>query len=163
MLLESLGFGVAVAFILLGIVGTIIPIIPGTLLIWLTVVVYAWVTDFAAISIPLIVFFTLVALVTGTVDLWLPLFGAKRTGASPKAILLGVVGGIIGTFMLPLLGTIIGYAVGILLGEYLIQRDMNAALRASIGSLAGWGIATAIQLGGGILLLVIFVVSVLSA
>lgn len=162
-LLQSLGFGLAVAFMLVGVAGIIIPIIPGTLLVWVTAVIYAWATDFEIITWPLVVLFTLISLVTGLADIWLPLLGAQKTGASKRAMFLGVVGGIIGTFILPLIGTIIGYGLGILLGEYQKVRDLKLAWRASIGGMAGWGVATIVQLGGALFMLVVFVVRVLSA
>lgn len=162
-LLNSLGFGLAVAFMLIGALGVIIPIVPGTLLTWIAVLAYAWVTDFAIITPGMFAILTVIALVTGTADLWLPLLGAKKTGASRRAIALGVVGGIAGTFVIPLLGTVIGYAVGVLLGEYLKHRDLPLAWRASLGGVAGWGVATAVQLGGALLMTLMFVLRVLFA
>lgn len=161
MFLEALSFGIAVAFILLGIAGIIVPILPGTILVWLTVLVYAWATSFATLTPTIFVLITLVALVTGSANLWLPLLGAQRSGAAKRALFLGLVGAIIGTFIVPLVGTIIGYALGILLGEFLKHQDLNLALRASLGGLAGWGVATMVELGGALLILVIFVTAVL--
>lgn len=161
MFLEALSFGIAVAFILLGIAGIIVPILPGTILVWLTVLVYAWATSFATLTPTIFVLITLVALVTGSANLWLPLLGAQRSGAAKRALFLGLVGAIIGTFIVPLVGTIIGYALGILLGEFLKHQDLNLALRASLGGLAGWGVATVVELGGALLILVIFVTAVL--
>lgn len=163
--LQSFSFGVAVLFILLGIAGVLIPIVPGTLLIWLTIVVYTIVeriNGFAAVDWVSFIAITLVALVTGLAEFWLPLLGAKVRGSSRRAILYGVVGGIIGTIALPLLGTIIGYALGVLLGEYHKLRDWDRALRASLNAVASWGVATAMQLGGGLLILLIFVWQVLA-
>lgn len=162
--LQSFSFGLAVFFILLGIAGVLIPIVPGTLLIWLTVVVYAIVerlNGFAAIDWLTFTALTLVALVTGLAEFWLPLLGAKVRGSSRRAILFGVAGGIIGTFAFPLLGTIVGYALGVLLGEYHKLRDWGQALRASLNAVASWGVATALELGGGLLILFIFIWQVL--
>ena len=93
----------------------------------------------------------------------MPLLGAKTVGASLRAMVYGTIGAIIGTFIAPLLGTLIGYAGGILLGEYQVRGDWQEALKASLGGLAGWGLATAVQLGGGILILIIFAISALTA
>lgn len=165
LILQSILFGVGVAFLLIGLAGVLIPLLPGTLLIWITVVVYAIaerLNGFAAIDIATFAVITIIALVTGLADLWLPLLGAKVTGSSPRSLIYGVLGGIIGTFILPLLGSIIGYVAGILIGEYRRYGDWDKALRAGWGGLAGWGIATAIQLGGGLIILIIFVWQVLS-
>lgn len=164
-LIQSITFGVAVLFILVGVVGTIIPLLPGTLLIWLTILFYTIAeraSGFAAIDPLTFIVLTIIALVTGLADVWLPLVGAQKRGASRRSMMLGIVGSLIGTILLPLLGTIIGYVVGVLLGEYHKFRDWDRAVRAGLGGLAGWGIGTAIQLGGGLLMFLIFVWQVLA-
>lgn len=169
MILQAIGFGLAVAFIILGIIGVVVPVLPGMLLIWLTVLVYAWATDFTSIGYLALFLVTIIALVTGTADFWLPLLGAKKTGASFRSLLFGVIGAIVGTIIAAptvvatLLGTIIGYALGIIFGEYLKTKDWRLALKSSLGGLAGWGVATIIQAVAGIVILAIFVINVLIA
>jgi len=163
LLLDSITFGLVVAFIVFGLIGIVIPLIPGTLLIWLAVLIYVLVNGVSSIGIASFVIISIIALFSGTADLWMPLLGAKTGGASRRSLFLGVIGGLIGTLVAPLIGTILGYAAGILLGEYQKRGDLNEALRASAGGMAGWGLATAIQLGGGLLMLLIFVWQALSA
>jgi hypothetical protein len=56
----------------------------------------------------------------------------------------------------------LGYAAGLLLGQYHKHKDWNAAVRASLGGIAGWGVATVFQFGGSVLILVLFVWQVLA-
>lgn len=147
---------------LVGLVGIIVPVIPGTLLIWVAALVFGLTTDFAAFGPWAFTAVTIVALITGTADFWLPMLGAKRTGAPKRALLLGFLGGILGTFITPIIGTIVGYAVGIILGSWHKLRDWDAALRTSIGGLAGWGLATLVQLIGAVLMIGIFINSILT-
>lgn len=170
-LLEALAFGIAVALIVVGLVGTIIPILPGMFLIWLTVLAYAVVERFQAIDVFTFIILTLVALIAGTADLWLSALGAKTGGASRRAIFLGFIGSIIGLFLgtlipIPifgnLIGSVLGYAAGLLLGQYHKYQDWNTAIRASLGGVAGWGVATVVQFAGGILILILFVWQVLT-
>ena len=158
---DALAFGIAVVFILIGAVGIVVPILPGMLLVWLSVLAYAWVTDFGVITPWIFAFLTIVALVTGLSNIWLPFLGARKTGASKRAIFLGFVGALIGTFVMPLIGTIIGYAVGIIIGELIKHRDLELAIKSSIGGVAGWGIATIIELAGALTILLVFVLVVL--
>jgi uncharacterized protein YqgC (DUF456 family) len=160
---SALGFGLAVAFIFVGMAGIVVPILPGMLLVWLSVVVYAWRTGFEVVGWPSLVFITIVALITGLSNIWLPLLGAQKTGAAKRALFLGVIGAIVGTFVIPipLLGTVIGYAIGVFLGEYMKLRDWRLALRASLGGVAGWGVSMIVEMVGALLILVIFVVQVL--
>ena len=71
-------------------------------------------------------------------------------------MLIGMVGALVGSFILPIIGTIAGYIGGLLLGEYWQHGDWEIAKKAGIGGLAGWGIATIIQFIGGIFIFVIF-------
>ncbi len=162
LLLDSLTFGLAIAFIVIGLIGTVVPVLPGTLLVWITIVVYAAVTGMTSVGWGTLVFVTLIALVTGTADFWLPLLGARKTGAGGWSIVLGAVGGIIGTFILPLIGTIIGYGLGIVLGEVLRHRDLRLGLKAGLGGMAGWGVATAVQFAGAALMGIVFLWQALS-
>lgn len=165
LLLQSIIFGLAVAFMLVGLVGVIVPLLPGSLLLWLTVAVYAVaerLNGFSAIDPVTFIVITLIALVTGLSDIWLPMLGARVTGSSWRSLIYGSVGAIIGTFIVPLLGSIIGYVVGLLVGEYRRYGDWDKAVRSAIGGAAGWGIATAIQLGGGFIILILFVWQVLA-
>jgi uncharacterized protein YqgC (DUF456 family) len=163
LLFESITFGLVVAFIVLGLIGIVVPLIPGTLLIWLAVLVYVLANGITAVGWPSFIIITLIAITTGTADIWMSLLGAKTGGASRRAMLLGFVGAIVGSFIFPLLGTVIGYGAGILLGEYQKAGDWEAAWKASIGGLAGWGVATGVQLGGGLLMLIIFIWQALTA
>jgi uncharacterized protein YqgC (DUF456 family) len=159
----AIGFGLAVAFIFVGIIGIIVPILPGMLLVWLSVVVYAWRTEFEVIGWPSLVIITIIALAAGLSQIWLPLVGAQKQGAAKRALFLGVIGAILGTFIipLPLLGTVIGYALGVFLGEYIKVKDWNLALKASLGGVAGWGVSTVIELSAALLILALFVIQVL--
>lgn len=169
-LLEALAFGIAVAFILIGLAGIVVPILPGILLIWLTVLAYAIVDGFEAIGWVAFIVVTLLAIVVGTADIWMSLLGAKKSGAARRAMFFGMIGGIIGFFLfgslLPIIGNLIGgilgYAIGVFLGQYHKYRDWTLARKASFGGVVGWGVATMLQLAGGLLILLIFVWQVLS-
>ncbi len=154
---------IAIFMFLVGIVGIIVPLLPGILLIWGGVLFYAvTVDDFTAISPWMFALITIIGILAGTADLWLSLLGAKTTGASWKTLVLGVVGAIAATFLvpIPLVGTVLGYAAGILLGEYLRLRDWRAAIRASVGGVVGWGVGTGLQLAGGLAMIALFIIAV---
>ncbi len=155
-LFDILGMGVIWLLMVIGIFGIIVPLLPGILLIWLGVLAYVLINGFELVSIPYFVLITLIALVAGTADLWLPLLGAKSTGVSWKTLGLGVVGAIIGTILLPIVGTIVGYALGILLGEYIRLGEWRPAVKSSVVGMVSWGVGTILQLAGGILIIFLF-------
>lgn len=158
---ELQGLGTLLVFIVLflGLVGTFVPILPGALLIWLGVLFYAAVVvGFSVFSPWVFIFITLIALVSATAELWLPVLGASSTGASGRDIMVGFLGAIAGTFLIPLpvLGTIIGYAAGLLLSGYIRVRDWRKTIKATFGGVVGWGISSAVELAGGIAMIVLF-------
>lgn len=152
---------------LIGIIGTIVPLIPGTVITGTAAFLYAWWGNFQTIPLNIAFGIFFLTLITGTADLWMPLLGARAGGASPQTILYGLVGTVIGFIVgsiIPLIGNLIGgvagYVGGILYAEYLKYEDWNRALKAGLGGLAGWGLATAVQLGGAILITIIFLTQV---
>ena len=155
-LFEAVSVGFVIFLLLLSLIGTIIPIIPGVLLMWVIVFIYTWVDGFTAVSTASFIIISLIALITGTSDIWLTLFGAKKGGASVKSMLIGTVGAVVGSFIFPIIGTIAGYIAGLLLGEYWQHGDWEIAKKAGIGGLTGWGVATIIQFIGGLFIFVIF-------
>ncbi|MBX3055629.1 MAG: DUF456 domain-containing protein [Anaerolineae bacterium] len=154
----------AVYFLMLvGLVGIIVPLLPGIFLIWAGVAVYVWRTGFEVISVPHFVLISLLVLVAGTSDIWLPYFGAKKSGAAKRSYLLSTVGAIIGSFLLPVIGTIIGFVLGLFLGEYWKHQNANTAVQVSWGGLKGYGIATLIQFVVGFIIIVLFTWQVISS
>lgn len=163
MFVDYLVFGLVIFFILVGLVGVIVPVLPGVLLIWLAVLVYGFYDGFAQLTPALFAFISLIALITGTADIWMSLLGAKTGGASRRSMLYGVAGALLGfalgTLVVvgSLVGALAGYMGGILWSEYRKHQDWSLAWKAALGGLAGWGVATAVQLGGGLFILLLFV------
>lgn len=155
-LLNIFLFLLALLIIFIGLVGIVIPILPGLLLIWGVILGYGLYTDFATIGTAGFVVITLIAIFAGTADFWLPLLGAKNSGAQGRTLILGAVGAIIGTFLFPLFGTLIGYMAGVLFAEYQKFNDWDQAWRVGKGVLAGQAVAIGIQFVGAFLMLTIF-------
>ena len=104
----------AVALIVIGVAGTILPAIPGVTLVFLGMLLAAWIDDFARIPVWLVVVFALLTALTWVVDYLAAAAGAKRAGASRLAVigaLIGTVAGIftgfVGLLFMPLVGAAI--------------------------------------------------------
>jgi uncharacterized protein len=124
----------ALAMMAAGVVGTVLPAIPGPTLVFAGIALAAWIDDFTRISVWIVVAVGILAAITWVIDLVASVAGAKRVGASPWAIagaaigtVTGVFAGFVGLLFLPLVGAAIG--------EYLAKRD---ALRAGKVGLATW-------------------------
>lgn len=154
---EWIGVGILLIFMAIGFIGAFIPILPGALLVWLAVLVYAVMTGFTVIEPGLFITITFIALIAGTANIWLALLGAKAGGAAPRSMAYGIGGIIIGFLIFNLLGAVVGYAVGILASEYREHRQWRLALRAGLAGVAGWGISTLVEAGGALIIIVIFI------
>ncbi len=161
--MEALGESLVLLIVLIafgiGLLGSFLPIVPGTLLVWGGVVFYAWPYDrFQSFSPWVFALITLIGIVAGTADIWLPLLGAKSTGASWRTLAVGLIGGVLGTFLLPLpiFGTVVGYGAGVLLAEYLRWRAWRPALRATLGGVVGWGVSAAVEFIGALIMILLF-------
>jgi uncharacterized protein YqgC (DUF456 family) len=158
----DLGYTVSVGFVIIafivGLLGTLLPIIPGLIIIWLASLYYAAVVlGFDVFSPWVFALLTLVALAAGTSNLWLAALGAKTTGASWRTLVIGFIGAIAGTFLvpIPLVGTIVGYAAGLILSEYVRLGQLRPAFRAALGGVVGWGVSTAVEFAGAIIMILL--------
>ena len=156
----TIGTGVVILAFVVGLLGIILPIIPGLIIIWLASLYYAAVVvGFDVFSPWIFALITLIGLVAGTSTIWLSALGAKTTGATWRTLIVGFIGAIAGTFLLPipLLGTIVGYAAGLILSEYVRQGALRPALKAAFGGMVGWGVSTLFEFAGAIMMILLVV------
>jgi uncharacterized protein YqgC (DUF456 family) len=122
--------------ILLGLAGTVLPLLPGTLLVWAGLLLGAWIDDFTRVSVGAVLFITLLAALAWALDFVAGLMGAKRAGASRLALLGAAVGTVAGIFM-GLVGVLFMPLVGAAIGEYWAQRDQQRAAKVAIATWFG--------------------------
>ena len=162
--MPELPFWIALAAMLIGLAGTILPAVPGIGLIWGAALVYAIVERFATIDPLTFAVLTLLAAVGIGSDLLLSHAGSKLAGASWRAIVTGLVLGAV-AFVLALIfggigalpAAIIGTVTGIVLVEFRRQRSWREALKAGGGWLVGCLASRAVQFVIGLLMIAIFV------
>jgi uncharacterized protein len=151
--LEVSIFGLTIFFMLVGMVGLIVPIYPGLVVMWLATLGYGIVTGFATRGILLFGLITVLMIAGSLVDNLLMGSAARKGGASWKSILAGFLAGIIGTLALPPIGGILAAPCVILILEFLRSRDWKKAWLATRGLAIGWGISYFIRLGIGVFIL----------
>jgi uncharacterized protein len=159
----SLVFGVAYLLMVLGLAGSVIPLLPGPILIWLGALVWAWGDGFQRVGWPTLLVLGVVTLVAWTSDLFLSTVVSRRAGASWKAIGGSILGGLVGGILLsgvPILGTVVGALLGAVAGmwgvEYSVRRDGKAALAAVRAYISGFAVAALVEMTLAFLMLGIF-------
>jgi len=143
--LTPLVMGLAYALMLLGLIGAILPVLPGSLLIWVGVLVWAWADGFSRIGWPTLLALGGIVLLTWVNDRLLSALATRKAGASWKTIAAALVGGLIGGLVLtgvaPVVGTLAGAALGafagIVLAEMAQQRPLRQALHFGVGYCLG--------------------------
>jgi uncharacterized protein YqgC (DUF456 family) len=138
----TLFWALAILLVLLGLAGTILPALPGAPLVFLGLLLAAWIDHFQKVGWITLALLFLLVLLTFAIELGAAGFGAKRTGASKMAVFGAAVGTIVGLF-LGLPGLVLGPFVGAALGEYLSRRDLRQAGRVGIGTWIGMILGTA--------------------
>ena len=161
-------FGIAIFLMLVGLLGVVLPIIPGTGFMWIVVLVYAIIERFATIDVFSFIVLTILGLGGATADVWMSQLGAKVGGASIWSVFYSLVGTLVGGLVGMLFagigaipGMLIGSVVGILVNEYQQRGEWKEAWKATLGLVAGFTLSSLVQLIIGILMIVIFVWQVL--
>lgn len=147
---------VASVLVLAGLMGLVLPVIPGAPLIFAGLLLAAWAEDFAYVGVWTIVTLATMTLIILGVDLWATMFGAKKFGASKRSMLGAVIGAVIGIF-LGLPGVIFGPFIGAVAGEILAQKSLGQATRAGVGATIGLVLGAAIKLALAIAMIGLFV------
>jgi uncharacterized protein YqgC (DUF456 family) len=97
------------------------------------------------------------------IDMFSGVVGAKWGGAHWSSLLSGIIGLVVGTFIIPIpiLGSLIGLFLGVLISEWYITRDMRKAQKAALGSLAGSAVGITANVIAAILFVSLFLFFVL--
>jgi uncharacterized protein YqgC (DUF456 family) len=149
---------VAVA-IAIGLVGVLVPLLPGTLLVYAAIAVWA----FAEQNTVGWVVLGVVTAVLGASLLIKYLWPVKRMRAadvSPATLAAGAVAGVIGFFVIPVLGLLIGFVLGVYLAELAHRRDQRRAWASTVHAVKGAALSVGVELAGGLLATAAWVVGV---
>ncbi len=138
----------AAVFVTAGVAGLVLPVIPGPPMILAGLVMAAWAEGFAHVGGFTITLLALMALVAAAVDFLAGAFGAKRFGASGRAM-IGAVAGVFAGLFFGLPGILLGPFVGAVIGELSVRMDLQSASLAGIGVWLGLvvGAVTKVAIG----------------
>jgi uncharacterized protein YqgC (DUF456 family) len=135
----------AVALIVLGIAGTILPALPGVTLVFGGILLAAWIDHFARIPGWLVAVFAVLTVVAWGIDYFAAVAGAKKAGASRLAVVGAAVGTLAGIFS-GLWGLLFMPLAGAAIGEFIAQRDVRRAGEVGLFTWIGMLIGTAVKL-----------------
>jgi len=145
----------AVLLIVTGLAGLVLPALPGAPLLFLGLAAAAWAEQFAYVGWGTLSLLAAMALLTYAVDFVAGAFGARRYGASGRAMTGAALGTLLGLFFgLP--GVIVGPFLGAVTGELTVRNDLRAAGKAGIGATLGLALGAAAKIALAFMMLGIF-------
>lgn len=145
----------AIILMILGIIGCLVPVLPGPPLSYLGLVLLHF-SKFADFSSAILITMASIAVVVSILDYIVPVWGTKKFGGSKYGTRGATVGLIIGLFLGPL-GIIIGPFIGAFVGELIFKDDMKYALKAGFGSLLGFLTGIGLKLAASFIMTFYFV------
>lgn len=153
----------AVALVLMGgaVLLSIVPFLPGPLLVWAIGVIFAVLDGFDRVTYLSVALMTLVMVAGSTTEFWTPALGFKSEGGSCLATVGSIAGGIIGTVLIPIpfLGTLAGMVLGALLFEFMRIGQWREAIDAGRLALKFYLIGAIFEVAASLLILAIFAAS----
>lgn len=145
----------AASLILTGLAGIALPLLPGAPLLFLGLLVGAWADDFHYVGYGTLAVLAGLAVLTYVIDFLAGILGARRFGASPRAMVGAGIGALLGLF-LGLPGILFGPFVGAVIGELSARRSLAEAGMSGIGTTIGLVLGVAAKIAIGLTMIGIF-------
>lgn len=128
-----------------GILGVVVPVLPGAPLLFAGLLLAAWIEGFQYVGVGTLSVLGVLAVCTYGIDFAATAFGAKRFGASRRAVVGAALGALVGLFFgIP--GVLLGPFIGAVLGELSANKDLQTAGRAGVGAAIGLALGAAAKL-----------------
>lgn len=135
--MELLLIILSLLFVILGVFGSFLPVIPGPLTSWVGLLILHF-TKAVEFSMTFLVLTLVVAIIIMVLDYIIPAAGTKRFGGSRAGVIGTTIGLIVGLLSPIPFGIIIGPFLGALIGEMFHKNDMKRATKAAFGSFVGF-------------------------
>lgn len=149
-------FGIAL-LMALGLAGVLVPFLPGLPIIWGAALLYGFMTRFGSLGWTAMAVITVLAAIGISASLVLPERAGAAGGASGPTRLFAGVTGLIGFFVIPVIGFPIGACLGVLLAQYRQTADPGEAVRATVAVIKGFGAGLVAELGAGFAMVLVWV------
>jgi uncharacterized protein YqgC (DUF456 family) len=145
--------------IAVGIVGIVVPLLPGTLLVFAAIAVWAVVENNVTGWVTLGVVAALLG-VTALIKYTWPVKRMRAADVRTLSLVAGGVLGIIGFFVIPVVGLVIGFVLGVYLAEVATRGDQRQAWASTKHAVKGVALSMGVELAGALLATVAWIVGV---
>jgi uncharacterized protein len=145
--------------IAVGLAGIVIPLLPGTLLVFAAIAVWAVIENNITGWVTLGVATALLAVATLVKYTW-PMRRMRAADVRTASLVAGGVLGIVGFFVIPVVGLVIGFVLGVFLAELANRRDQRVAWTSTKHAVKGVALSVGVELAGALLATVAWVTGV---
>jgi hypothetical protein len=145
----------AAVMVAVGLIGIVMPVLPGHMLILAGLALAAWADGFTHVSGWTLGIIAIIAIASFGIDFVSAAVSTRKLGASPRAMVGAGLGTLAG-FFLGLPGLIIGPFVGAVIGELTATNNLRQAGRAGVAATIGFAIGTAVKVGFAFVMIAIF-------
>lgn len=149
---------VAIA-IAVGLVGILVPFLPGTLLVWAAIAVWAYVVGTTPAWVVLGVATAILAAGILVKYLW-PAKRMRAADVGGRTLAAGALGGLVGFFVIPVAGLLVGFVLGVFLAELVQRRDRRRAWASTVHAVKGVALSVGVELAAALLAAAAWVVGV---
>ncbi|WP_085979488.1 DUF456 domain-containing protein [Paenibacillus curdlanolyticus] len=156
--MEIIGWIVVVALFVIGMAGAIYPILPGALAIYAAFFVYGLCISFSPFGFWFWAIQSIIVIVLFVADYAVNAWGVKKFGGSRASVIGSTIGVLIGPFVIPAFGLILGPLIGAVLGELYVGSDWNKSLKVGFGSVVGLFTSTVVKFALQLTMIVLFVI-----
>jgi len=137
--------GIGILLIIVGLIGCILPIIPGPPLSFLGLIMLQ-LTRFGDFESSFLILMGFIAIIVTVLDYIVPVLGTKKFGGSKAGVWGSTIGLIIGLFFFPPIGIIIGPLLGAIIAELIKDADFHKSIKSGLGSLLGFLLGTGLKI-----------------
>ncbi|WP_213486803.1 DUF456 domain-containing protein [Thermobacillus xylanilyticus] len=135
--MDILAWIIVVVLFIVGMAGSVYPILPGALAIYAAFFVYGFMVSFEPFGWLFWTIQTLIVAVLFLADYAVNAWGVKRYGGSRASVVGSTIGVLVGPFVIPAFGLVIGPFAGAVIGELLTGSDLDRSVKVGWGSLVG--------------------------
>jgi uncharacterized protein len=156
--MEWITLSVATLIFMVGLVGSLLPVVPGSFIVWLGVIVHRlWMGADASVTWKIVILTGILTLFGQIVDFLMGIWGARKFGASWKGAVGAFVGAFVGFFVPPpLFWLIVGPIAGAVVGELAAGRTFRDGGKAGVGTVVGGVLAFALKFGISVCVIALF-------
>ena len=155
--MDTFGLVLIALAMVVGILGTVVPLLPGLPIVWAAALVYGVAEGFGVIGWICFVVITLVGIGGIVAGIVVPQRKVQGGGAPFSTSLLGLIGGIIGFFVIPIVGLVVGAVVGVFVAERLRTGNREEAWASTKRAIVGFGVGALVQMGAGFVMMLTWI------